>query len=69
MEAFLRRWFVKRHGEGEAHQADVYRCNICGHLRTWNQIRKPDLCCQGRVIPTTPTLWEAVKLFVAPWLF
>ena len=65
-EQWLRKRFVDLHGEGEAHQADFYRCNVCGHLRTWNMIRKADVCCQGRLVPTTPTWWEMAKVFLLP---
>lgn len=67
-ETYLRRRFERLHGVGEQHQADVYRCQTCGKLRTWKHIRSADLCCMGRVIPSSPTKWEAVKLLVFPWL-
>ena len=67
-EKWLRRRFVALHGEGEPNQADFYRCHSCGALITWNKIRKADLCCAGRLVPTNPTVWETVKVFVLPWL-
>ena len=67
IEARLRKRFVARHGEGEAHQADVYRCQTCGRLITWNRIRNLNLCCQGRMFPTNPTRLEMVRLFLLPW--
>ena len=67
-ETWLRRRFVARFGEGEPHQADFYRCYSCGRLRTWAHIRKPDLCCQGRLIPVNPTRWETVKILLFPWM-
>jgi len=63
----LRKLFVKFHGEGEAHQADLYRCITCGSLVTWNKIRSGELCCGGRVRPSNPTLLEKIQLLVAPW--
>lgn len=68
LDKYLRRWFVYHHGEGEAHQADVYRCYTCHRLITWNKIRKADVCCQGRVVPAVPTWFETAKLLVTPWL-
>lgn len=62
LEAWLRKRFVKYHGEGEAHQADVYRCITCGNLITWKKIRTADLCCQGHVFPATPTWKETFRL-------
>ncbi len=66
IESYLRRRFVKLHGEGEAHQADLYRCQTCAAPITWNKIRSGDVCCQGHVIPATPSLIEAVRLLVLP---
>lgn len=68
MEKLLRRWFVYNHGEGEPHQADVYRCQTCGKLRTWNAIRAGNVCCMGRLVPVTPSAWEQFKLLVIPWV-
>ena len=68
VERWLRRRFVALHGEGEINQADVYHCQTCGRLRTWNHIRKPDMCCQGRLVPVNPTIWEKIKLLVLPWM-
>ena len=68
LDIYLRRWFVHNHGEGEAHQADVYRCYNCGRLHTWKHIRSANLCCAGRLIPVNPTTWEKVKLLVLPWM-
>ena len=67
MEKWLHDWFVKWHGEGEAHQAQVYRCLSCGGLITWNKIRKAEMCCNGRIGPTNPKWWEKVKLLAFPW--
>ena len=67
-ETWLRKRFVALHGEGEINQADFYRCQTCGKLRTWKHIREANLCCQGRLIPATPTAWETFKVFVLPWL-
>ncbi len=64
IEAWLRQWFIARHGVGADNQADVYRCFTCARIRTWNQISRGDVCCMGRVIPSEPTIWEAVKLLV-----
>lgn len=66
IESFLRRRFVSMHGEGEAHQADIYRCNSCGKLVTWKKIRNADLCCQGHLNPTNPSMWEKLRLIVFP---
>jgi hypothetical protein len=65
----LRRWFIRWHGVGEAHQWDLYRCNSCSRLVTWNQIRKGSLCCARRIIPTNPTIFETFRLLVLPWTF
>jgi len=65
----LREWFIKRHGGGEAHQADVYRCMGCGGLLTHKNITAGAVCCAGRVAPTNPSYWEIFKLFVLPWSF
>ena len=65
----LRKLFVKLHGEGEAHQMDFFRCHACHRLITWNMIRGGRACCGGRVVPTNPSLFETVKLFVVPWTF
>jgi len=71
MKAWIERWlrkkFVQLHGEGEPHQADFYRCHVCGALVTWNKIRKADLCCDGRLVPVNPRRWEVVKVFLFPW--
>jgi len=67
VEAWLRAWFEKHHGLGEAHQAEVYRCSSCGRLVTWKKIRAADLCCTGRLIPSSPTFWQVIRLFVFPW--
>lgn len=63
----LRKYFVKRHGEGAANQADFYRCMTCGKLHTWNKIRKGEVCCAHRLIPANPTWLETVRLFILPW--
>lgn len=63
----LRKWFVKLHGEGAAHQADVYRCVACGRLVTWNTIRGGKACCGGRVRPSRPKFMETIRLFLLPW--
>ncbi len=68
LEQWLRKRFVRLHGEGAANQADFYRCHTCGKLVTWNKIRKADVCCSGRVIPTNPTSWETVKVLCLPWM-
>ena len=62
IETMLRRRFVRLHGEGAAHQADVYRCQSCGRLITWNKIRQADVCCQGHVVPAQPTWLEKIRL-------
>lgn len=67
IERILSNWFVKHHGEGEPHQAQVYRCLQCGRLMTWTKIRKADICCTGRMSPTNPKLWEKIQLIVFPW--
>lgn len=67
IEQWLRRRFVVLHGEGAAHQADVYRCTTCGGLRTHKQIGAGDVCCAGRLAPTVPTWFEQVRLLVFPW--
>ena len=67
-DVWLRKRFVALHGEGEANQADFYRCQACGTLRTWKHIRAAKLCCQGRLVPAEPTAWETFKVFVLPWL-
>jgi len=66
VESWLRKRFVKMHGEGEAHQADVYRCTTCGDLITWKKIRKGDVCCQGHICPATPTWKETIRLVCFP---
>ena len=63
----LREWFIRCHGEGEPHQADLYRCITCGRLITWKKIRTADLCCMGRVCRTNPTWWETIRLLAFPW--
>ena len=67
-EAWLRKRFIRLHGIGADNQADVYHCQSCGKLVTWNKIGVADLCCQGRLVPASPTTWEAIKLLVFPWL-
>lgn len=67
LEKWLKDWFVKWHGEGEEHQAQVYRCLACGRLMTWTKIRKAEICCAGRMSPTHPKLWEKFQLLVLPW--
>ncbi len=62
----IRKWFVYWHGEGEKHQADLYRCITCGHLVTWTQIKKGWGCC-GRIRPTNARFLEALRLLVLPW--
>lgn len=64
IEGWLRRRFVRLNGEGEAHQADVYRCYTCGVLVTWNRIRRGRTCCLGRLVPTNPKWYEAVGLLL-----
>jgi hypothetical protein len=66
-DAALRARFIRYHGEGEAHQADLYRCITCGRLMTWNRIRTRDVCCLGRLTKTNPTWWETVRLLAFPW--
>ena len=66
IESLLRKRFVALHGEGEAHQADLYRCVTCGNLITWKKIRSADLCCQGHVFPATPSWKETVRLVIFP---
>ena len=63
----FRRWFVRMHGEGALHQADVYRCYNCGRLVTWKKIRSGTVCCMNRVVPGVPTWFETVRLFLLPW--
>ena len=68
IDTLLRNRFVRLHGEGESHQADLYRCVTCGRLITWKMIRAGDVkCCQGRLCKTSPTLWEAFRLIAFPW--
>lgn len=67
LESWLRRRFIGYHGEGEPHQADVYRCQTCGRLITWNMIRSANVCCAGRLIPAQPTALEAFRLLALPW--
>lgn len=66
IESYCRKRFVRLHGEGEAHQADAYRCITCGRLVTWKKIRAADMCCQGHVFPATPTWLETLRLLVLP---
>jgi hypothetical protein len=64
----LRKWFVRWHGEGAPHQADLYRCETCHGLVTHKRIRTGQLCCQGAHFrPTNPRLFEVVRLFAFPW--
>ena len=64
----LRKRFVRLHGEGEAHQADLHRCVTCGRLVTWKRIRLGEtVCCQGRLCKTNPSWWETVRLLALPW--
>jgi hypothetical protein len=65
VETYLRKRFVALHGEGEAQQADVYRCTTCGTLITWKKIRTGDVCCQGHLAPATPTWMETIRLLIA----
>lgn len=67
MGKYIRQWFVWWHGEGAAHQGDVYRCETCGRLITWNAIRDDKACCQRRVYQVNPTLFEKFRLLVLPW--
>jgi hypothetical protein len=67
LESFLRRHFVRLHGEGEPHQADVYRCQVCGSLVTHKKIAVADICCSGRVVPANPTWFEKFRLLALPW--
>lgn len=66
-DQFLRKRFVALHGEGAPHQSDVYRCVYCKKLYTWNKIKKGDVCCSGRMVPTNPSWTEKVRLFLLPW--
>lgn len=65
----FRRLFVKWHGEGEPHQADLFRCESCKGLVTWNMIRAGNTCCSSRLRPTNPRFFEKVRLFLFPWAF
>lgn len=65
----LRKLFVKWHGEGEGHQADLFRCEGCGGLVTWRMIREGRACCARRMRPTNPRFFEAIRLFIFPWAF
>jgi hypothetical protein len=65
----LRELFVRLHGEGSENQLDVYRCQGCSRLVTWNMIRSGKRCCSGRVVPTQPSFLETLKLFLLPWTF
>ncbi len=69
MQAALRAWFVKHHGEGEPHQYDFYRCDLCRRLVTWNIIRSGGCGCAGgtKMRPANPTLWETFRLMALPW--
>jgi hypothetical protein len=67
IEALLRKRFVRLHGEGAPHQADVYRCQVCGRLVTHKQIAAAEICCSSRVLPGTPTAFEAFRLLALPW--
>ena len=67
VESRLRQRFIRLHGEGEAHQADVYRCFNCGRLVTWKKIRNGQSCCMGRLVKTNPTWMETFRLFAFPW--
>lgn len=66
LEGPARRRFVRLHGEGAPHQADLYRCNTCGGLITWKKITSADLCCQGHVVASNPTWLETIRLMVFP---
>ncbi len=68
-ERWLRRRFVALHGEGADNQADVYRCLNCNTLLTWKRIRRGEVCCVGRVFPSSPKWHETVRLFFFPWTF
>lgn len=65
----LRKYFVRLHGEGAPHQADLYRCTTCKNLITWKKIRTGDVCCGARMVPANPKFFEKVRLFLAPWSF
>ena len=67
MGSLIRKWFVHCHGEGEQHQADIYRCTTCGQMVTWNKIQSGNVCCGGRVRPSSPRFLEAIRLLVFPW--
>jgi len=69
IEKLLRRRFIRLHGEGAEHQADVYRCANCAGLVTWKRIQAGDVCCSGRLTPTNPKFHEKIRLLVAPWSF
>lgn len=69
MQNPLRKWFVYWHGEGEAYQADLYRCQNCWKIVTFNQVRQGGCpCSHGKLCPTNPTFAESFKLILLPWM-
>lgn len=66
LENALLRRFERLHGKGEPHQAQLYRCVDCHRVITWNQIKAGDVCCGGKISPTQPKWYEAVRLLALP---
>lgn len=64
IEQALRKRFVRLQGEGELHQADVYRCISCGGIVTWNMIRENRACCGSRIRPADVKFKESIRLLL-----
>jgi hypothetical protein len=67
ISAFLRKRFVSKHGQGDTHQYDLYRCESCGGIVTWKMIRQEaDHACGtiSRIRPTNPTTLESIRLLL-----
>lgn len=65
-----RAWFVRCHGEGMAHQYDVFRCEGCRGLVTHRLIKGGGCpkCLQGtRMRPAVLTVREKLRLLFAWW--
>jgi len=68
VEKLLYDWFVKRHGKGFENQYLIYRCMGCKGLVTWNKISAGGCDCgTSRIVPTSPSIIEKIKLFLFPW--
>ena len=65
----VRRWLDYCYGAGEAHQYQFYRCEGCGRLVVWKQIRTGGCGCglSPRVRPAHLTIRDKLRVLFLPF--